>query len=56
MVVCPMVLRRTHLMRISELGELTRPHRMPRAVHPMRSTGASGVNLIERVLTIASEI
>jgi hypothetical protein len=51
-----MVLHQTRLMRVSELGELTGPHRTPRVVHPLKSTGASGVNLTERVLTIASEI
>jgi hypothetical protein len=51
-----MVLRQTRSMHVSELGELTGPHRTPRVVRPMKSTGASGVNLIERVLTIASKI
>jgi hypothetical protein len=35
-----MVLRRTRPMRVSELGELTGPHRTPRVVRPMKSTGA----------------
>jgi hypothetical protein len=51
-----MVLRQTHMMRVSKLGELIGPHRTPRVVRPLKSTGASGVNLTERVLTIASEI
>jgi pilus assembly protein TadC len=55
-VVRPMVMRRTRPIRSSELGELTGPHRTPRVVRPMRSTGASGMNLTERVLTVASEI
>jgi hypothetical protein len=55
-VARPMVMRRTRSMRISKLGELTGPHRTPRVVRSMRSTGASGVNLTERVLTVVSEI
>jgi hypothetical protein len=43
-------------MRISELEEFTGPHRTPYVVRPMKSTGASGVNLTERVLTVASKI
>jgi hypothetical protein len=50
-VARPMVLRRTCPMRVSELGELTGPHRTPRVIRPMKSTGASGVNLTRRVLT-----
>jgi hypothetical protein len=41
MVAHPMVLHRTHPMRVSELGELTGPHRTPRVVCPMKSTEAS---------------
>jgi hypothetical protein len=43
MVACPMVLRRTHPMRVFELGELTGLHRTPHVVHTMKSTGVSGV-------------
>jgi hypothetical protein len=32
MVAHPMVMRRTCPMRVSELGELTRPHQTPRVV------------------------
>jgi hypothetical protein len=56
MVACPMVMRQTHPMRVFELGELTRLHRTPRVMRSMKSTGESGVNLTERVLTVVSEI
>jgi hypothetical protein len=45
-----MVLRRTRPMHVSELTELTGPHRMSRVVRLVKSTGASGVNLTERAL------
>jgi hypothetical protein len=56
MVARLMVMRRTHPMRVFELGELTGLHRTPRVVRSMKSTEASGVNLTERVLTVVSEI
>jgi hypothetical protein len=56
MVARPMVMRRTHPMRVFELGELIGPHQTPHVVRSMKSTGAPGVNLTERVLTVVSEI
>jgi hypothetical protein len=55
-VAHPMVLGRTRPMHISELGELTGPHRTPHVVRPMKSTGVSGVNLAERALKLTVEI
>jgi hypothetical protein len=51
MVAHLMVLRRARPMCFSELGELTGPHWTLRVVRPMKSNGASGVNLTRRVLT-----
>jgi hypothetical protein len=44
MVARPMVLRLTRPMRVSELGELTGPHRTPHVVRLMKSIGASGAH------------
>jgi hypothetical protein len=55
-VACLMVLRQTRPMRVSELGELTGPHRTPHVVRPVKSIGASDVNLTERELKLTVEI